>query len=152
MFLEDVCTGPLQPIQLFLHRCVQLKQQGREPATALSMAQTRKPVTPLPWARVLCEGAKRLCLGLPRKVKVHWWGREGAHTSVQQSVTISKAFLRGGDSYFFQTHSGGIAFQGKSEAEEIRRTVISVAFPKADSEEQVPLLPETVFQSHSLCF
>lgn len=95
LFLEDVCTGPLQPIRLFLHRCVQLKPQGREPATALSMAQTRKPATPLPWARGCCEGAERLCLGLPRKVKVHWWRREGAHTSVQQGVTISKALCKG---------------------------------------------------------
>lgn len=62
-----------------------------------------------------------------------------------------KALCKGQRFRFFQTHFGGIAFQGKSDAEEIRRTVISVAFPKADCEVQVPLLLETVFQPHSLC-
>lgn len=71
--------------------------------------------------------------------------------AAQKCVTISKALSKGQRCLFFQTHFGGVALQGKSDVEEIRRTVISVAFPKADCEVQVPLLPETVFQPHSLC-
>lgn len=35
---------------------------------------------------------------------------------------------------------GDASFQEKTEAEEIRKTVISVAFPKADCKVHVPLL------------
>lgn len=71
--------------------------------------------------------------------------------AARQCVTISKALCKGQGVLIFQTHFGGVALQGKSDAEDIRRTVISVAFPKADCEVQVPLLPETVYQPHSLC-
>lgn len=63
-----------------------------------------------------------------------------------------QSFVQGEKIHIFSdTLCGGITFQGKSNAEEIS-TLISVAFPKADCEVQVPLLPETVFQPHSLCF
>lgn len=63
-------------------------------------------------------------------------------------VSISKVPWKGQRFRFLQTHFGDASFQEKTEAEEIRGTVISVAFPKADCEVQVSLLSEIVFQSH----
>lgn len=61
------------------------------------------------------------------------------------TCVISKALCKGQRFIFLQTHFVDASFQEKTKAEAIR-TVISVAFLKADCKEQALQLSEMVFQ------
>lgn len=92
------------------------------------------------------EGTK--VFDYPERSSCITWGGE-EHTDLCSMVTrvfISKALCKGQRFIFLQTHFVDASFQEKTEAEAIRRTVISVAFLKADRKEQVLQLSEMVFQ------